>query len=117
MRRAGCDENNLDMSDVMCDFCGAEWTNERPMVEGHRGACICGPCLSIAYTELVTLGTNAAPAAYECRLCLERKSEPAWGSPLFDGAYACRQCVKRSAGVLHKDPDIPWRKPDAPGTP
>ncbi len=114
MRREGTNDDNVQMSDVMCDSCGSEWTHERPMVEGHQGSCICGPCLTVAYTELVV---DASPDDDEtaeersCTLCLESKTIPMWQSPMTDSAWFCRQCLKRAAGVLHKDPDIPWAKP------
>ncbi len=110
MRRPGCDEDNLQMSDVMCDFCGNEWTLERPMVEGHHGSCICGPCLTVAYTELVVAQGGDAPAGYKCTLCLEHRDDPGWASPARE-AWACRRCVKQSAGVMGKDKESGWSRP------
>lgn len=113
MRREGCDEDDLQMSDFLCDFCGNEWTDDRPMVEGHHGSCICGRCLTVAYTQLVVeSGEGDAPGGSKCTLCLEHREDPMWASPARDGAVACRRCVKQSAGVLQKDKDIPWSKPD-----
>jgi len=119
MRREGTDESNVEMSDVLCDFCHAEWTEDLPMVEGHRGACICGKCLTVAYRE-VMVEKSGETGDYTCTLCresaedraaLDRAGEPGWRSPMYPEAAACRRCLKRSAGVLHKDPDFDWRKP------
>ncbi len=99
-----------------CDFCGSAWDERRPMVEGHRGSLICASCLSIAYTELVHLDSGYAPDRKQvCVLCLENgRDELHWASPLDETVLACRRCVKQSAGVLHKDPDSPWKKPADP---
>lgn len=101
-----------------CDFCGSAWDDHRPMVEGHRGSLICGNCLSIAYMELVHLDTGVTPPREQaCVLCLENGREGLhWVSPLNESVIACRRCIKQSAGVLHKDPDIPWKKPPDPST-
>ena len=101
-----------------CDFCAQPWRERRPMVEGHQGALICGNCLAIAFTELVHLGLGSPVDADEaCVLCREHgRDEPYWRSPARDGGVACTRCVKQSAGVLHKDADIPWTKPEHPGS-
>ncbi len=119
MRKPGTDETNVQMSDVLCDFCRRTWTMDEPMIEGHQGACICGKCLLVAYTELVV--NKSVPATdYTCPLCredakdraaMDRADEPGWRSPLHEDSVVCRRCVKRAAGVLHKDPEWDWRKP------
>jgi len=100
-----------------CDFCAQPWREDRPMVEGHRGAIICGNCLAIAYTEIVHLSLGSSVAEDEaCALCLENgRPEAHWRSPMRSEGVACARCVKQSAGVLHKDPDTPWTRPDHPG--
>lgn len=110
MRREGCNEENLQMSDMLCDFCGSEWTDERPMVEGHHGSCLCGGCLTVAYTELVLHKGGDAADGFKCVLCLEIREDPGWQSPASE-ACVCRRCVKQSAGVLVKDKDNEWAKP------
>lgn len=99
-----------------CDFCKSAWEAHRPMVEGHRGALICGNCLSIAYTELVHLDTGIRPDREKaCALCLENGRDGLhWVSPVDESVIVCRRCIKQSAGVLHKDDDIGWRKPADP---
>lgn len=111
MRRPGTDDDNVQMSDVLCDFCHAEWIVDLPMVEGHRGSCICGKCLRIAYIDLIVNRADDVERGYTCTLCLTEPDGPAWRSPMYDDAIICRQCVKRSAGVLHKDKDTDWTKP------
>jgi hypothetical protein len=119
--KPGTDKNDLKMSDVLCDFCHAEWSEERPLVEGHRGATICGSCLATAYAEVV--GGAVASDEYSCIMCREsqadrealgRGDEPGWPSPSHPEAALCRRCVKLCAGVLEKDPDIDWRRPATP---
>lgn len=121
MRKPGTDENNVQMSDVLCDFCHREWTEDIPMVEGHHGSCICGKCLRVAYTEVLLNKTGTSLAENECTLCLEaekdrealeRGGEPGWQSPMHPEAAICRRCIKRAAGALHKDSDFDWTKPD-----
>lgn len=123
MIRPGADPDDVRMADVLCDFCRGPWTLDRPMVEGHRGAVICGHCLTVAYTTLV-LERAASPVDFDCLLCregprdraaLERAGEPGWTSPAHAEASVCRRCVKRAAGALHKDPDAAWCKPVSPG--
>jgi hypothetical protein len=111
MRKPGTDPDNVRMSDVVCDFCGAEWSDVLPMVEGHQGSCICGGCVTAAYREVVLGGRSTAPAGSTCRLCLEQRKDRAWAGP--SGAVACERCIKQSAGVLSKDKDYGWTKPTA----
>jgi len=108
--------NSEDELVFKCDFCKMAWDENRQMVEGHRGSLICSQCLSIAYTELVHLDSGYTPARDEaCILCLENGREGLhWQSPIDESVIVCRRCVKQSAGVLHKDPDIPWKKPSDP---
>ncbi len=109
MHRPGCDPANMTPEDFLCDFCGQHWREDRPFVEGHRGACICGNCLTLAY--------HADPVEFDepglcCTMCRRPiTGEPCWRSPAREVAVICRKCIKQSAGVLHKDPDVPWRKP------
>jgi hypothetical protein len=122
MRKPGTDENDVRMSDVLCDFCRREWTEDLPMIEGHHGSCICGDCLSKAYRALVLEGASSAPAEFKCPLCLEdsddrnsldRGGEPAWASTVDPSVCVCRRCIKLAAGALHKSGDFEWSKPVA----
>ena len=116
MHRPGSDPNNMTPDDFLCDYCGQPWAEDRPLVEGHKGSCICGNCLTVAYTALVINDDSVEPEPGEaCALCLgAEEGTPHWRSPVAVGgrhAIVCRRCVKQSAGVLQKDPEIPWSKP------
>ncbi len=111
MHKPGCDPNNMQMSDVLCDFCHKEWTETMPVVEGHHGSIICGGCLSIAYAATVNEGINTGAEGYQCTMCLEQRAEDAWASPAFPEATICRRCIKLAAGVLERDEDFAWRRP------
>ncbi|MCZ6835043.1 MAG: hypothetical protein O7G85_04645, partial [Planctomycetota bacterium] len=88
MRKPGTNEDNVQMTDVICDFCHREWNEAIPMLEGHQGSCLCGNCLKIAYTELV-LNKHVPEHEddWKCPMCLEssedrraidRGDEPGW---------------------------------------
>jgi hypothetical protein len=113
MHREGFDPNDMTAEDFLCDFCHQPWSEDRPFVEGHRGSCICGRCLTLAFADLAIHFVSDQPRDGEaCTLCLEPKPDTAhWRSPAFEDTIACVNCVKRAAGVLHKDPDTPWTKP------
>jgi hypothetical protein len=120
MYRPGVDENDVQMSDVLCDFCRRQWTEAMPFIEGHRGAMICGNCLSLAYDQVVNAGETTASSDYCCTMCrendadraaLNRAGEPGWRSPMHEDAAVCRRCIKLAAGALEKDPDFDWQRP------
>ncbi len=121
MHKPGTDPANVQMSDIICDFCRRPWTEDAPMMEGHQGSCICGNCLSLAFAEVVRQGDNVAGEDdWLCALCLERSvdreaqnraGEPGWRSPLHEEATICRRCIKLASGVLQKDADHDWTKP------
>jgi hypothetical protein len=114
MQRPGTDPDNVQMSDILCDFCHRAWTEDQPFVEGHRGSCICGQCLAMAYRQIAMNESSAAaepPPGLSCALCLEAIVGPAWRSPAYPDAAVCRRCVKQAAGVLHKSPEFKWSKP------
>lgn len=103
----------------ICDFCRQPWSEQRPMVEGHKGSLICASCLSVAYRSVALDGMpSLLPAPGEhpwgglvCTLCLEERSQPAWRSPMHEEAIVCLRCVKQSATTLEKDPDYGWERP------
>ena len=113
------------MSDVLCDFCEREWTEDVPMLEGHEGSCVCGSCLTAANRDVA--GAEPATTEYTCPMCLEngedraslnRAGEPGWPSPLREGVVMCRRCIKLAAGALERDKDFDWsRNPGAQGAP
>lgn len=120
MRKPGTDPSNVQMTDVLCDFCHREWSADQPMIEGHQGSCICGKCLTVAYREVVIEKVSPESVEYKCTMCLEeeqdratlnRGDEPGWRSPAYPDASVCRRCIKLGAGSLHKDADFEWTKP------
>lgn len=111
MRREGTDENNVRMTDVLCDFCHTAWTHDLPVIEGHRGSIICGNCLTVAYTAVVLRSDGRAPSGYTCTMCLEKRPDGAWQSPAYPEAVACERCIKLAAATLEKDRDWAWRRP------
>jgi hypothetical protein len=111
MRKPGTDEDNVQMSDVICDFCHSEWHEDEPMIEGHHGSCICGKCMTVAYTDVLIAKANTGPDGYKCTMCLEQRDDPAWQSPMYDEAVICRRCIKLGAGALHKSKEFDWSKP------
>lgn len=112
MYRPGTDPENVQMSDVLCDFCHASWTEDLPLVEGHQGSVICGRCVSVAFAEVVLGGGGAEElAGLKCRMCLEERDEPQWESPLDGTVRICRRCIEMAAGAMEKDPDTSWKRP------
>jgi hypothetical protein len=112
MLRPGADEEHLQPEDFVCDFCGNHWTPERPMVEGHRGALICGPCLTEAYVRVIKEGAGRlAPEIVTCTLCLEHHDTPHWTGSR-ENTWACTRCIRQSAAVLQKDKESGWTRPE-----
>lgn len=122
MRKPGTDESDVRMSDVVCDFCLREWSEDVPMLEGHHGSCVCGNCLTVAYTDVMLNGRSTAPPGFTCPMCLEgeadraaldRAGEPGWRSPAREEAVMCRRCIELAAKALDRDGDFDWTKPDS----
>lgn len=83
------------------------------MVEGHKGSLICGPCLSLAYRQVVLGSAPLMEDHSSCTMCLMHKREPSWQSPAHPDAWICSWCVEKSAKMLEKDPDTAWVRPTA----
>ncbi len=97
-----------------CDFCRSAWSEDRQMVEGHKGSLICGPCLSVAFAEVVINGGGTGPRdGVGCALCLQTNQIEHWLSPLDDSIVACRECIERGARTMEKDPDTDWTPPSS----
>jgi len=115
MYRPGTDPDNVEMSDVLCDFCHSPWTADLPVIEGHQGSVICGKCVRVACLEVGPGGGHEAHGGEsrggKCRMCLEEREEPCWASPLDESARICLRCIEMAAEALESDPDIPWRRP------
>ncbi|MFG0326197.1 MAG: hypothetical protein ACF8SC_02885 [Phycisphaerales bacterium JB037] len=92
-----------------CDYCLSGWSEDRPMVEGHRGSLICIRCLAMATREVLEgEGGVGASSGVACRLCLQTNDVRHWQSPMEPEAYACIECIARCGQMLAKDPDIEW---------
>lgn len=98
---------------IVCDFCGIDWDEVIPMVEGHHGSVICLPCLELALQHI------APPAAeYHCTMCLMRfgVTTPCYGpteraKSANPAALICRPCIRQAATAFDKDPDTDWKAP------
>jgi len=114
MQRPGIDPNNVQMSDILCDFCLTPWNDEGVFIEGHQGSVICGKCLSVAYTEVVLHGSDKVSTSREdgagnpCTMCLETRDESGWTSPVNEKALICKRCIELAAQTLEKDRDTEW---------
>ena len=96
---------------ISCDFCGTDWDQVRPMIEGHHGSVLCLECLKQALT-------HHAPAAqkFQCTLCLQDRPagvkswapqpRPAAANPQ---ARACLDCLHQAARAFDRDPDVAWK--------
>jgi hypothetical protein len=98
---------------ISCDYCGTDWDEQLPMIEGHRGSVLCLECLKCALD-------NARPAddTIDCALCLSaspagtkhwRHPDPKPSDGLNPDAILCWDCIRLAAKGYHKDPDIDFR--------
>ncbi len=110
MLRPGADPDNVQMSDVLCDFCHAMWTADLPFVEGHQGHVICGRCVRVACLEVESV-EGGAESTRQCCMCLEDRPEPCWASPLDAQARICRRCIEMAADALEGDAESGWQRP------
>lgn len=112
MHRPGMDESNARPQDFLCDFCHAPWSESRPMVEGHRGALVCGACLTLAFDALWNRGQGEGVAeSVVCTMCLSHNGDPVYRSPAFPDALICKRCAKQAAVMLERDPESGWSRP------
>lgn len=111
MQRPDTDPENVQPSDIVCDFCESPWSDETPLVEGHQGSCICGKCLSVAWRAVISNKMDDAPDSWTCTMCLEERKDPAFRSPIRSEAIICRRCIRLAGRALDTDPDYDWSKP------
>ena len=76
MRKQQTDSDNVQMSDILCDFCHREWTEDIAMVEGHQGSCICGFCLRVSWESVVEGKLDDSTEGWKCTMCLEHQGRP-----------------------------------------
>ncbi len=95
---------------ISCDFCGTDWDEVKPMIEGHHGSVLCLECLKRALVE-----AQAGEGKYRCTLCL-RENIPA-DLPRWTGdrpeATACQDCLYQAARAFSRDRDVDftWTAP------
>ena len=98
---------------ISCDFCGTDWDEQLPMIEGHRGSVLCLECLKQALDE-----AEPIDKPFEGTLCLSRKPAgiKAWQHPapkpspgLNPDAQLCWDCIRLAAKGFHKDPDVDFK--------
>ena len=101
-------ENNLVI--LSCDFCGKDWDEVIPMIEGHRGSIICLDCLEKALQQATSSDTQ-----YDCTMCLQEKpgklkhwrnSTPVSIEGLNPHAVICWDDIRQAAKAFHKDKEI-----------
>ena len=116
MHRPGTNPDQVQPSDILCDFCSRSWSDDMAMVEGHQGSCICGQCLTVAWHSVIEARQNDAPPQSEegtwaCTMCLEHRKDAAFRSQVREEALICRRCIGLAARALDLDPDHNWARP------
>lgn len=100
---------------ISCDFCGTDWDEVIPMIEGHKGSVLCLGCLRHAMDDMSP--RDELEDARPCTLCLQTPDAdvPVWAHPgpknspgLNGEALACRSCLRQAAKGFHKDFDIDY---------
>lgn len=98
---------------ISCDFCGSDWDEVKPMIEGHHGSVLCLECLQAALAQI-----RPGEGSFSCTLCLVEKGAevPRWSHPDAPSsanadAVLCNDCLNQAAGTFSKDPDVAWKKP------
>jgi hypothetical protein len=111
---------------LSCDFCGTDWDQVRPMIEGHHGSIICLECLKAALAGRASspgvasqggAGVPPAPAAlgagtFTCTMCIRDQlpaTLPRWVSPKRSVAIICKECIEQAARAFDRDPDVAWK--------
>ncbi|MBI1335446.1 MAG: hypothetical protein GC164_00615 [Phycisphaera sp.] len=99
---------------IACDFCGTDWDEIKPMIEGHHGSVLCLECLKQALRDLAP-----SDGEFTCTLCLRTAlpaGTPAWSPTDHNNganpdARACEDCIHQAARAFDKDPDVDWKRP------
>ena len=98
---------------ISCDFCGTDWDEVIPMIEGHRGSVLCLTCLKQALQH-----ADAKNGSFSCTLCLRdgisadvaRWSTSASPSAANASAVICHDCINQAANSFSKDSDVDWKR-------
>ena len=98
---------------ISCDFCGTDWDEVLPMIEGHQGSILCLECLKRATDEI-----TPTDESINCTLCLMEKEPdtPVWQpterpETANSNAAICYSCMKQAMGTFSKDPDVDYKTP------
>ena len=99
---------------ISCDFCGTDWDQVLPMIEGHRGSILCLACLKIAIDEI-----KVHQNTFCCALCIREnlpENLPRWRPDPYperanQKALLCEDCLRQAVEKFHRDPDVDWGKP------
>lgn len=93
---------------IACDFCGTDWDEKLPMIEGHRGSVLCLACLTKALNATVVNQEEL-----KCTLCLRDLpvNMPRWQHPASPhranaGATVCHDCLQQAAKAFADDTDV-----------
>ena len=97
---------------ISCDFCGTDWDEVLPMIEGHRGSVICLECFKQAHADL----TEQA-GEFQCTLCIREnlpQDLPRWkpddpSAQADRQAIVCGDCIQQAAGAFDRDQDVDWK--------
>lgn len=97
---------------LACDFCGTDWDQVAPMIEGHRGSILCLTCLGRAIDE----ATEPAEP-FTCTLCTQQRQaemkmyrNPAPPTEANEQAALCWDCAQQADRAFAKDPDTEWQR-------
>jgi hypothetical protein len=103
---------------ISCDFCGDDWDQVKPMIEGHQGAVLCLECFKRAFDAMPA---GEVGSVFKCTVCLREQGPdmPRWApaerpASANQEAWICADCVTLAAKTFHKDPDVPWHLPRRP---
>ena len=99
---------------ISCDFCGTDWDELVPMIEGHRGSVLCLECLKAAHDQ-----ARPQDPLFSCTMCLReglpvdlaRWTHPSPSPTANRLAVICADCISQAAGTFSKDPDVDWMRP------
>ena len=111
MFKENSNSDSMEMSDVLCDFCRREWTEDIPMIEGHHGSCICGKCLNVGWASVIENEMDDTIPGWKCTMCLEHRKDPCYRSPAYEEAFICRRCIRIAAQALRKENLDDWEAP------
>lgn len=97
---------------IACDFCGTDWDEVIPMIEGHRGSVLCIECLKQSIRAM-----HDSPDAFTCTLCLRDfpAGKPVWRHPepcdqANASARICKSCINQAAVAFERDDDVAFTR-------